>query len=76
MYYVYIIRNRKTGATYIGYSDNLKRRLKEHRGKNPELLYYEAYKSEKDVRERERKLKQRGQNIRWLKQRLENSLGE
>ncbi len=60
MYYVYVIRNRKSRETYIGYSDDLKRRLREHKDKNPELLYYEAYKSEKDARIREKKLKQRG----------------
>ena len=76
MYYVYVIRNRRSLETYIGYSDNLKRRLREHKDKNLELLYYEAYKSKKDARIRERKLKQRGQSVRWLKERLEYSLEE
>ncbi len=74
MYYVYLIRNRITGKTYIGYSDNLKRRLKEHKDKKPELIYYEAYKSEKDAIKREMILKQRGQTIRRLKEKLESSL--
>lgn len=74
MYYVYVIRNIKTSETYIGYTDDLKRRLREHHDKNPELLYYEAYKNKKDAQERERKLKQRGQSVRWLKRRLKNSL--
>lgn len=74
MYYVYVIRNIKTSETYTGYTDDLKRRLREHHDKNPELLYYEAYKNKKDAQERERKLKQRGQSVRWLKQRLKNSL--
>ncbi|MBI4132507.1 MAG: GIY-YIG nuclease family protein [Candidatus Sungbacteria bacterium] len=74
MYYLYLIRNRKTKKFYIGYTDDLKRRIKEHRGKSPELIYYEAYKSEKDARNRESKLKQRGQSIRRLKARLYYSI--
>ncbi len=74
MYYVYVIRDRTKGETYIGYSDDLKRRIREHKHKNPELIYYEAYKSEKDARERERQLKRRGQSVRWVKQRIKNSI--
>ncbi|KKR79340.1 MAG: GIY-YIG catalytic domain protein [Microgenomates group bacterium GW2011_GWB1_40_9] len=74
MFYVYIIRNKGTGEIYIGYTDNLERRMKEHKTKNPELIYYEAYKSKIDAQNRERKLKQRGQSIRWLKGRIKYSL--
>ena len=74
MFYVYLLRNCKTRKTYIGYTNNLKRRIKEHEDKNPELIYYEAYKSEEDARERERKLKQRGQTVRRLKEKLVGSL--
>jgi len=74
MYYVYIIKNIKTKETYIGYTEDLKRRVKEHKDKNPELIYYEAYKDKRDAMDRERKLKQRGQAIRWLKERLKFSL--
>jgi predicted GIY-YIG superfamily endonuclease len=72
MHYVYLIRDKITKETYVGYTEDLKRRIREHYTKHPELLYYEAYKSEKDARLRERKLKQRGQSIRWLKQRTKN----
>ena len=61
MYYVYAIKNLNIGNLYIGYTKNLKRRLKEHKNKKPELIYCEAYKSEVDAREREKKLKQYGQ---------------
>ncbi len=74
MYYVYIIRNKKTKEIYIGYTGNLRRRFKEHYNKYPELIYYEAYKSKVDAKKREIKLKQRGQSIRWLKSRIKNSL--
>jgi len=74
MYYVYLIKNKATEETYIGYTNDLRKRFKEHRDKNPELIYYEAYKAEKDARNRELKLKHRGQTIRRLKERLKNSL--
>jgi len=74
MYYVYLIRNLKTGLTYIVYTNDLKRRIKEHRSKNLELIYYEAYRNKKDAEQREKKLKQRGQTVRRLKERLKNSL--
>ncbi len=76
MYYVYVIRSKLAPETYIGYTDDLRRRIREHKNKQPELIYYEAYKSEKDARGRERKLKQRGQGIRWLKERIKHSLEE
>ena len=73
MYYVYLLKNKITSEPYVGYTKNLVRRLKEHKAKNLDLIYYEAYKSEKDARMRELKLKQRGQTIRRLKERLKNS---
>lgn len=74
MYYVYLLKNNSEGITYIGYTNNLRRRIREHRDKRPELIYYEAYKDEKDARLREFKLKQRGQTVRRLKERIKNSL--
>ena len=74
MYYVYVLRRKDNGGTYIGYTNNLKRRLVEHRHKQPDLLYYEAYKDKRDAQERERQLKQRGQAVRWLKDRLKYTL--
>jgi predicted GIY-YIG superfamily endonuclease len=73
MYYVYLIRGLASHETYVGYTKDLRRRFREHKNKNPELVYYEAYKSEEDARSREMKLKQRGQTIRRLKERLKNS---
>lgn len=74
MYYVYILKNHITDEIYIGYTNDLKRRYKEHRYKHPELIYYEAYKSEKDARMRELILKEHGQTKRRLKERLKYSL--
>ncbi len=74
MYYVYVIKNRTSNEIYIGYSEDLRRRVKEHVSKKPELVYYEAYRSEKDARNREMALKQHGQTKRRLKERLRYSL--
>ncbi len=76
MFYVYLIRNKATKETYIGYTNDLRRRFKEHLDKNSELIYYEAYKSSLDARRRELKLKQRGQSVHRLKQRLSESLAK
>jgi len=74
MYYCYVIRNSVTGEIYIGFTYDLRRRIREHKHRNPELIYYEAYRDKRDAQDRERKLKQRGQSIRWLKERLKYSL--
>lgn len=74
MFYVYLLKNKETGASYIGYTNDLKRRIKEHKDKNPEIIYYEAYRNKRDARRRELMLKQRGQAIRRLKERLRDSL--
>ena len=73
MYYVYILKtkNRVKLLYYIGYTENLKRRILEHqKANNIELIYYEVYQSEKIAKTRERKLKQYGGAWRSLKQRL------
>ena len=75
MYYVYMVRSKKTKELYYGYTTNLKRRLSEHNQKQSwELIYYEAYKSELDARSRERRLKQYAQALTALKGRLKESL--
>jgi putative endonuclease len=75
MHYVYILKNRGKKASYIGYSDNLEQRIQEHKSaKDVELIYYEAYLSEKDARRRERKLKLYGSAWRGLRQRLVETL--
>jgi predicted GIY-YIG superfamily endonuclease len=74
MYHVYLLKDRVKHETYIGYLSNLRRRIKEHNLKNPELIYYEAYNSKKDACRREFQLKQRGQTVRRLKERLAHGL--
>ena len=83
MYYVYIIQSSKTKKFYIGFTDDLKRRYFEHNdglsiatnyGRPWEILYYEAYKSQKDARIREKRLKHHGKGKANLIERLKNSI--
>ena len=75
MYYVYMIKNKRTKEFYYGFTNNLERRIFEHSQKQKcELIYYEAYKSELDARSRERRLKQYAQALTALKGRLKESL--
>ena len=79
MYYVYILKSKIRNEIYIGSTNDLKRRLKEHNEKKEistkryapwALYYYEAYLTEKLVRIREKKLKYNGNAIRELKNRI------
>ena len=75
MYYVYLLKDEEMQELYYGYTNELERRLKEHNAENKwKLVYYEAYLSERDARERERKLKHYGQTRTRLKNRLKESL--
>ncbi len=80
MYYVYIIRDAETDRTYVGYTKDLRRRVREHmfkkvkttqRMKNPRLSYYEAYELKQQAQTRERKLKQYGSAYKALLKRIE-----
>lgn len=73
MYCVYVLRNKKNKELYYGYTADLKRRINEH-NQDRKLIYYEAYLSELDARERERKLKKYGQSRTHLKNRLKETL--
>jgi len=66
MYYVYVLYSRKLHKKYIGSTDDLKNRVSEHnRGKTQftatgrpwQLLYYEAFRSQKDAVREEKFLK-------------------
>ncbi len=65
-YYIYILYNNRKNFIYIGYSENLKQRVKEHNigySKSTklylplELIHYEAYQNKKDAKRREQYLK-------------------
>ena len=76
MYYVYVLKDPNTNELYYGYTSDLKRRWGEHQTKEHwQLVYYEAYHSERDARAREQHLKHYGQARTHLKKRLTGSLG-
>ena len=84
MFYIYVIKSRKDNSIYIGYTNDLKRRFKEHnsgksvytKNKFPyELIYYESYKNIADAKYREDNLKKFAQAYSQLKKRIKNSLG-
>ncbi len=83
MFYVYLLRSLKDGNLYLGYTNDLRRRLKEHnQGKSKstkprsllQLIYYEAYLAESDARKREHNLKLRAKALGQLKRRLGETL--
>lgn len=78
MYYNYVLQSSKNGSLYIGYTIDLRKRLKEHnKGLNRStkayrpwrLIYYEACLDIEDAKRRERYLKT-SQGQRLLKRRL------
>ena len=81
---MYVIQNDETKEVYIGYTDDLKRRLQEHNNaglkfttrKRGEwrLIYVEGYRAEKDARDREQKLKAHGSGKQELMKRLKASM--
>ncbi|MBY0538985.1 GIY-YIG nuclease family protein [Patescibacteria group bacterium] len=71
MHHVYILQN-SASEYYIGYTNDIERRLREHANKKPgyTLLYYESYQSQAAARDREQKLKYYGSAWRGLKKRI------
>lgn len=80
VYYVYVLKNPKRDELYYGYTANLRERFAAHqrlpKHAGWELVYYEAYRAERDARDRERKLKQYGAARGQLKRRIARSLSE
>ncbi|MDD5355567.1 MAG: GIY-YIG nuclease family protein [Candidatus Omnitrophica bacterium] len=83
MFYVYLLRSAKDKGIYIGFTNNLERRIKEHnqglvystKSRRPfELVYLEGYKSEKEARHRENNLKLHSRAFAQLKKRIKISL--
>ena len=83
MFYVYILKSKKDHNLYTGSTNDLRRRFKEHndgkvfstKTRKPfELVYYEAYKVEKDARTRESNLKLRSKAFIQLKKRIKKCL--
>jgi putative endonuclease len=81
-YYVYVLRSLKDNNNYVGYTENLKKRLVEHnsgkvkstKNRMPlELIYFEGCLSQQDATRREKYLKT-AWGKRYIKNRLDNYL--
>jgi len=62
-YYVYVLESQKNGSLYIGYTNNLRKRIVEHNRKMSfstklftpwQIIHYEAYRNKEDAKRRER----------------------
>ena len=78
MYYTYVLKSLKDGHLYVGFSEDLKRRICEHRegkvestkGRRPwQLVYYESCLSKEKALAREKYFKT-GFGRRFLKERI------
>jgi len=82
MYYTYVLQSKKNNNLYTGYTNDLRKRFKEHNdGKSTYtkyrgpfvLIYYEACLNSDDARSRELYLKS-GKGKHYLKSRLKRFL--
>jgi putative endonuclease len=82
MYYTYILQSLKDKEFYVGYTNNLKKRFKEHNDgkiistklrKPLKLVYYEVCLNQQDATKREKYLKT-AWGKRYIKSRLKNYL--
>ena len=83
MHYVYVIQNAAAfDEFYIGFSSDLRQRFAQHnagqntstRGRNWQLVYYEAYLNKSAAMKRERMLKHDGRVRRFLMDRIKDSI--
>ncbi len=82
MYYVYVLQSAEQ-RLYIGYSNNLKRRIAEHnqhkvqttKNSHYQLIYYEAYQNKADAVGREKFLKG-GSGRKYLTKQLAHYFAE
>ena len=82
MFYVYVLRSETDSGFYIGFSTNLRARLRQHqdgesfatKSRGPwKLIYYEAYTEREDAEGREKFLKS-GAGRRFLRAQLRHYL--
>ncbi len=83
-YVVYILEDQQDKTWYIGFTTDLKQRLRDHRAKHSpytskkgcmELIYAELYLDKKDALGREKYLKS-GSGHRFIKKQLKNYLAQ
>ncbi len=70
-YYVYILASKQNGTLYIGMTDDLERRMREHKAKEvngftkkhsiDKLMYFETFENSYEAFKRERQMK------KWLR---------
>jgi len=84
MYYLYVLRFDRNKKLYYGFTNNLKRRIKDHKSKHSsfpsrngrfKLIFYEAYINKRDAKEAERYFKT-GHGRKILKEKLKFYFGE
>jgi len=82
--YVYLLRSKTTEKYYVGWTTNMRRRLKEHnsgkslytKSRGPwELIGYEIYPSSEEAKKRERAFKQNPRMFSCFKKRALSSSG-
>lgn len=82
MHGIYVLRSKKDGGLYVGYSAKIRERFVEHqkgrvistRDRRPwEVIYCELYKNSRDAMQRERFLKT-GWGRNYIKKVLSNTL--
>ena len=80
MYFVYVLKSISHSKTYVGFTNDINRRLKEHNsGKSKftskfapwEIIYKEEYSSQEDAIKREKYLKS-ATGRRFLKEIIDN----
>ena len=85
MFYVYLIRSNQLDQYYIGQTNDLRRRIDEHktgmskytsRTDDWMLVYYEAYTSRSLAMKREKRLKPRARSFQELMKRVVDESGE
>ncbi|MDX1535300.1 MAG: GIY-YIG nuclease family protein [Candidatus Spechtbacterales bacterium] len=82
MHYIYVLKSKKSGRFYTGYTNDLQKRFKDHnsgnvrstKGRGPfDIVYYEACVNEQDARAREKYLKT-GMGKRYIRNRIKRFL--
>jgi putative endonuclease len=74
-YYCYILSNKNRTVLYIGYTDNLNRRISQHKNGNGalftkkynafDLVYFQIYSTKKEAKKREKQLKNWRRDWKW-----------
>jgi len=83
MFYVYILKSIKDKKLYIGYTEDLRRRISEYKREHVnntkhrlpiDLVYYESYKNIDDAKDREKSFKHSGSIYNGLIKRIKRSI--